>query len=326
MSKIRRYQKKKVKIWRESDSIGRASQRPWTRLDECPDPVGSRPAPDTFPDPSSESDSSCFARSLNLPILSVQRFLCIFIEITNAGRPESRILWLPNPGHVSPRLACASLSVTASRKVQCTGLPAHTYSFPNVARIPRPQTRHDRRQTTLITDGQTSLLKAYVFSFFRRVWLAWGFEFSHLRSNANSNCRQPLGREMKELWQNFEQKAFSNTMPSIVKTSVNATGPCGVSFRTGRSLNVLEVARPKDPAFRPKDPAYFRELVYRHAFTDFFKLNSKRRLKAPSFRQYRTCDRTACDCRDNVILLRPCQIFRDYLIFKAATLPISRIH
>ena len=53
--------KKKVKIWRESDSIGRASQRPWTRLDECPDPVGSRPGPDTFPDPSPESDSSRFA-------------------------------------------------------------------------------------------------------------------------------------------------------------------------------------------------------------------------------------------------------------------------
>ena len=67
LSKIRRCQKKKVKIWRESDSIGRASQRPWTRLDECPDPVGSRPAPDTFPDPSPEPDSSRFARSLNLP-------------------------------------------------------------------------------------------------------------------------------------------------------------------------------------------------------------------------------------------------------------------
>ena len=59
--------KKKVKILRESDSIGRASQRPRTRLDECPDPVGSRPAPHTFPDPSPESDSSRFARSLNLP-------------------------------------------------------------------------------------------------------------------------------------------------------------------------------------------------------------------------------------------------------------------
>ena len=59
--------KKKVKILRESDSIRRASQRPRTRLDECPDPVGSRPAPDTFPDPSPESDSSRFARSLNLP-------------------------------------------------------------------------------------------------------------------------------------------------------------------------------------------------------------------------------------------------------------------
>ena len=59
--------KKKVIIWRESDSIGRASQRPRTRLDECPDPVGSRPAPDTFPDQSPESDSSRFARSLNLP-------------------------------------------------------------------------------------------------------------------------------------------------------------------------------------------------------------------------------------------------------------------
>ena len=59
--------KKKVKNWRESDSIGRASQRPQTRLDECPDPVGSRPAPDTFPDLSPESDSSRFARSLNLP-------------------------------------------------------------------------------------------------------------------------------------------------------------------------------------------------------------------------------------------------------------------
>ena len=69
LSKVRRCQKKKkVKILRESDSIGRASQRPWTRLDECPDPVGSRPAPDTFPDPSPESDSSRFARSLNLPI------------------------------------------------------------------------------------------------------------------------------------------------------------------------------------------------------------------------------------------------------------------
>ena len=51
-----------------SDSIGRASQRPWTRLDEWPDPVRSRPASDTFPDPSPESDSSRFVRSLNLPI------------------------------------------------------------------------------------------------------------------------------------------------------------------------------------------------------------------------------------------------------------------
>ena len=67
LSKVRRCQKKKVKILRESDSIGRASQRPRTRLDECTDPVGSRPAPDTFPDPSPESDSSRFARSLNLP-------------------------------------------------------------------------------------------------------------------------------------------------------------------------------------------------------------------------------------------------------------------
>ena len=63
--------KKKVKIWRESDSIGPASQRPRTRLDECPDPVGSRPAPDTFPDPSLEYESSRFARSLNLPNLSI---------------------------------------------------------------------------------------------------------------------------------------------------------------------------------------------------------------------------------------------------------------
>ena len=47
-----------------SDSIGRASQRPWTRLDEWPDPVRSRPASDTFPDPSPESDSSRFVRSL----------------------------------------------------------------------------------------------------------------------------------------------------------------------------------------------------------------------------------------------------------------------
>ena len=59
--------KKKIKILRESDSIGRASQRPRTRLDECPDPVGSRPAPDTFPDPWPASDSSRFARSVNLP-------------------------------------------------------------------------------------------------------------------------------------------------------------------------------------------------------------------------------------------------------------------
>ena len=65
--------KKKVKIWRESDSIGHASQRPRTRLDECPDPVGSRPAPSTFPDPSPESDSSRFARSLNLPIVRQSR-------------------------------------------------------------------------------------------------------------------------------------------------------------------------------------------------------------------------------------------------------------
>ena len=73
LSKVRRCLKKKVKILRESDSIGRASQRPRTRLDECPDPVGSRPAPDTFPDPSPESDSSRFARSLNLPITTLDK-------------------------------------------------------------------------------------------------------------------------------------------------------------------------------------------------------------------------------------------------------------
>ena len=50
-----------------SDSIGHASQRPWTRLDEWPDRIRSRSAPDTFPDPSPESDLSRFARSLNLP-------------------------------------------------------------------------------------------------------------------------------------------------------------------------------------------------------------------------------------------------------------------
>ena len=54
-----------------SDSIGRASQRPWTRLDKWPDPVRSRPASDTFPDPSPESDSSRFVRSLNLPIVGL---------------------------------------------------------------------------------------------------------------------------------------------------------------------------------------------------------------------------------------------------------------
>ena len=58
----------KGKIWWESDSIGRASQRPRTRQDECPDPARSRPALDTFPDPSPESDSSRFACSLNIPI------------------------------------------------------------------------------------------------------------------------------------------------------------------------------------------------------------------------------------------------------------------
>ena len=55
-----------------SDSIGHASQRPWTRLDEWPDPVRSRPASDTFPDPSPESDSSRFVRSLNLPNIKTQ--------------------------------------------------------------------------------------------------------------------------------------------------------------------------------------------------------------------------------------------------------------
>ena len=50
-----------------SDSIEHASQRPWSRLDEWTDPVRSRPASDTFPDPSPESDSSRFVRSLNLP-------------------------------------------------------------------------------------------------------------------------------------------------------------------------------------------------------------------------------------------------------------------
>ena len=79
LSKVRRYQKKEVKILRDSDSIGRASQRPRTRLDECPDPVGSRPGPDTFPDPSPESDSSRFARSLNLPNMSV--LLCSSLEL-----------------------------------------------------------------------------------------------------------------------------------------------------------------------------------------------------------------------------------------------------
>ena len=89
----------------------------------------------------------CWSLSLD------QRFLCIFIEITNGGHPESRIPWLANPGRVSPRLAR-----TASRIVRRTGLWVRPF-FPNVARIPRPQTRHDRRKRNLITEGRTSLLE-----------------------------------------------------------------------------------------------------------------------------------------------------------------------
>ena len=37
---------------------------------------------------------------------------------------------------------------------------------------------------------------------------------ARVAASATSNSRQSRGREMKELGQNFEQKAFSNTMAS----------------------------------------------------------------------------------------------------------------
>ena len=72
--------KKKSQNLAGIDSIGRASQKPRTRLDVCPDPIGSGPAPDTFPDPSPESDSSRLARSLNLPTCRSSAHTFIFFK------------------------------------------------------------------------------------------------------------------------------------------------------------------------------------------------------------------------------------------------------
>ena len=53
----------------------------------------------------------------------------------------------------------------------------YTHSFPNVARVPRRETRHGRRKSTLISDGRTSLLKAYYLLIFQtslasvRLWI-----------------------------------------------------------------------------------------------------------------------------------------------------------
>ena len=93
------------------------------------------------------------------------------------------VVWMAyNPGRVIPRLARASLYVTASRKVQRTGLRVHPF-FPKrcessaLADTTRPKKAHFyHSRTNLLAQS----LRLFIF---RQVWHAWGFEFSHHRSS-----------------------------------------------------------------------------------------------------------------------------------------------
>ena len=139
-----------------------------------------------------------------------QRFLCIFIKITNPGRPESRISWLPHPGRVIPRLARASLHVTASRKVQRTGLRVHPF-FPKRRESSAPADTTRPYKSTFITDEQTSLLKAYVFSCLDKFGTREALNFCSIARVAISNSRQQratAGTWNERTWAKLRTKGF----------------------------------------------------------------------------------------------------------------------
>ena len=88
-----------------------------------------------------------------------------------------------------------------------------THSFPNVARVPRSQTRHDRRKRTFITDEQTSLLKAYVFSFLDKFGTREALNFRTIARVATFNSaswqqRPTAGTWNERTWAKLRTKGF----------------------------------------------------------------------------------------------------------------------
>ena len=86
-----------------------------------------------------------------------------------------------------------------------------THSFPNVARVPRSQTRHDRRKRTFIADEQTSLLKAYVFSFLDKFGTRDALNFRTIARLATFNSwqqRPTAGTWNERTWAKLRTKGF----------------------------------------------------------------------------------------------------------------------
>ena len=88
-----------------------------------------------------------------------------------------------------------------------------THSFPNVARVPRSQTRHDRRKRTFITDEQTSLLQAYVFSFLDKFGTREALNFRTIARVATFNSaswqqRPTAGTWNERTWAKLRTKGF----------------------------------------------------------------------------------------------------------------------
>ena len=182
------------------------------------------------------------------------RFWCIFIEITNTGRLESRISWLPNPGCVIPRFARASLYVAASRKVQRTGLRVHPF-FPKRRESSAPADT-TRPKKTHFYHWRTNLLAQSLRLFiFRPVLHAWGFEFSHHRSSCDFKPQATASNSGDVKWKNFgktSNKRFQEHNAILSKRFRKQDRGMRGFFTNEEELDRVGSRSPKRSSFPPK--------------------------------------------------------------------------